>query len=85
MSMSEKELSLVVWSWGILFGAIGSLILICGSIFMLLLQRYREYNNSEHNNFKMIHEKHDDKIHEMSEDLCKLLGGNEVHRDRCKK
>lgn len=75
--MSEKELSLIVWSWGLLFGVIGSLIIICGSIFMLLLQRYREYNNCEHDEFKMTNEKHGEKIQEVSESLCKLIGEHE--------
>jgi hypothetical protein len=44
---------------------------------MLLLQRFREYNNCEHDDFKMIDEKHGEKIQEVSEALCKLMGEHE--------
>jgi len=77
MSMSEKELSLVLWIGGFMLTAIGSLIVLSWGSIVYIFTKYREDNDCEHDDFKMMQEKHDDKIHEISEDLCKLLGEHE--------
>lgn len=74
--MGEKELSVIVWSWGLLFAVIGFLIVLCGSIFMLLLQRHREHNSSEHDAFKQVTTDHGTR-------LSRLEGEHAIHKEIC--
>ena len=46
--MDDKTLSAVIWSWGILFGVIGFLIIFAGGLFGYIFRVHRADNDSEH-------------------------------------
>jgi hypothetical protein len=66
--MEEKELSLVIWSWGILLGVVGFLIVFAGSLLGYMLKQHREDNDSEHDEIK-------EELSEMKKDVKSDISG----------
>lgn len=60
--MQDKELSLVVWSWGILLGAIGFLIVFAGGILGYMFKQHRQDNDCDHTEIKDLIDRVNGKI-----------------------
>ena len=71
--MDDKTLSTVIWSWGILLGAIGFLIVFSGGVLGYMFKEHRSYNDSEHQEIK-------DLLQKVDKDLIILkTQHNEIH------
>ena len=60
--MREQELSISLWIGGFLIGAVGILISTVGGILVYVFSRHRDDNDSDHENFKIKLEEHDEEI-----------------------
>lgn len=67
--MQDKELSVVLWSGGILLGIIGALITFGGSVLGYVFTRHRSDNDCDHTEMKELIEKVNDNIVKVSDDF----------------
>lgn len=54
--MQEKELQAIMWTWGILIGIIGSLLVFSGGVLGYFIKRIREDNDSAHSEIRKSHD-----------------------------
>jgi len=74
--MQERELSVVLWSWGLLLSVIGTLIAIGGSMLGYIFTRHRADNDCDHTEIKDLIEKVSGKIEavriEVKDDIVRI-------------
>lgn len=63
--MQDKELSVVLWSWGFLFSIIGTLVAFGGGLLGYVFTRHRADNDCDHTEIK-------ESIKNLSESIVKL-------------
>ena len=67
--MQDKELSVVLWTWGILFGVIGTLVAFGGGLLGYVFTRHRQDNDCDHTEIKELIGKVNENIVKVSDDF----------------